>query len=62
MKMKYTLVALFFLCVFTNAEEIIDSCATDIITDIDSTNQYLKIELEEKVLLTLNLYMSLYLV
>ena len=44
MKMKYTLVALFFLCVFTNAEEIIDSCATDIITDIDSTNQYLKIE------------------
>ena len=44
MKMKYTLVALFFLCVFTNAEEIIDSCATDIITDIDSTNQYLKTE------------------
>ena len=44
MKMKYTLIALFFLCVFTNAEEIIDSCATDIITDIDSTNQYLKIE------------------
>ena len=44
MKMKYTLVALLFFFVFTNAEEIIDSCATDIITDIDSTNQYLKIE------------------
>tara|TARA_B100000214_G_scaffold264899_1_gene196137 strand:- start:410 stop:1744 length:1335 start_codon:yes stop_codon:yes gene_type:complete len=44
MKMKYTLAVLLFLFVFTNAEEIIDSCGTDIITDIDSTNQYLKIE------------------
>ena len=44
MKMKYTLAVLLFLFVFTNAEEIIDSCGTDIIIDIDSTNQYLKIE------------------
>ena len=44
MKMKYTLAVLLFLFVVTNAEEIIDSCGTDIITDIDSTNQYLKIE------------------